>query len=251
MYSKIDGDGPRIFVGLHGWSGDHRTFDPVLTRRPADATFISYDLPGCGRSDKPHSWTLDALSAEISDELSRIGSDGLTLVGNCSGALLGLLALPRVGSLVGRLVLIDPFAYVPWYFRVFVGNPIGKYAYYTTFANPIGRWITNLSLREHRTEGSDLTESFGSVDHDAAYRYLELLTSIDGIGRFAEVRHPIQIVYGARTFGAIKRSVSMWQGIWPQAEAIELPAAAHLPIQEDPDGLCRVIFNEQPMKTGS
>lgn len=249
MFSKKAGDGSRIFVGLHGWSGDHRTFDPIIRHLPSDGTFISFDLPGCGRSGRPSAqpslWTLDALSDEIADEIKGLGHNGITIVGNCSGALLGLLLMPKIGNLVKRLVLIDPFAYVPWYFRIFVDSTVGKYAYYSTFANPIGRWITNLSLREHRTGQSDLTESFGMVDHSVAYTYLKLLTSIDGIGGFATIRHPITIIYGGRTFGAIKRSVAMWRGIWPQAEAIELDAAAHLPIQEDPEGVSHVIFRTQ------
>jgi len=246
VFIKKEGEGPRIYVGLHGWSGDHRTFDPVLRHLPSDATFISFDLPGCGRSEKPLEWTLEALAHEIADGISSAGHSGITLVGNCSGAILGLLAAPRLGEKLERLVLIDPFAYTPWYFRIFVETSIGRYAYYSTFANPIGRWITNLSLRDHRMGESDLTESFGEVDHDVAYAYLKLLTSIDGIERFRSIRQPVTIVYGARTFGAIRHSVAMWRDLWPQAVAVELSGAAHLPIQEDPEGVSRVIFASRP-----
>jgi pimeloyl-ACP methyl ester carboxylesterase len=242
MFVKRFGQGERVFVGLHGWSGDHTTFAPVTHYLPADATLYSLDLPGCGQSPPPRGWTLAELAEEIAAGISNLDSRSITIIGNCSGAILALAALPRITERVNRLVLIDPFAFAPWYFKLFVATPIGKHAYYSTFANPIGRWITNLSLRRRRTRESDLTGSFRAVDHAVAYRYLQLLTAIDGIASFAWIRHPVDIVYGERTFGAIRRSVEMWRGVWPQARAFELAGAGHLPIEEAPEGLSRIIF---------
>lgn len=169
----------------------------------------------------------------------------MTVIGNCSGAILALAAMPQIADRVDRLVLIDPFAFVPWYFRIFVAGTAGKYAYYATFANPAGRWITNLSLKRHRTEASDLTGSFTGADHGVAYRYLQLLPSIDGIGSFAWIRHPIDIVCGERTFGAVMKSIEMWKSIWPQTREHRLAGAGHLPIEEAPEALSRIVFQPQ------
>jgi len=243
MFVKRFGQGERVFVGLHGWSGDHTTFAPVARYLPLDATLYSVDLPGCGQSPPPRELTLAGLADEIAAGIATLGSQSITVVGNCSGAILALAALPRIAERVNRLVLIDPFAFAPWYFKLFVTTPVGKYAYYSTFANPLGRWITNLSLKRHRTEESDLTGSFRAIDHAVAHRYLQLLTSMDGIADFAWIRHPVDIVYGERTFGAIRRSVEMWRSVWPQARAFELTGAGHLPIEEAPESLSRVIFD--------
>jgi pimeloyl-ACP methyl ester carboxylesterase len=242
MFVERYGRGDRTFFGLHGWSGDHTTFAPLVNYLPADAALYCADLPGCGRSQPPREWRLEELAGEIAAEISKLDSQSVTVIGNCSGAILALAAMPRISERVNRLILIDPFAFAPWYFKLFVATPIGKYAYYSTFANPIGRWITNLSLRRHRTGASDLTVSFRAVDHSASYQYLRMLCAIDGIERFAWIQSPIDIICGERTFGAIKKSVGMWQGVWPHARVFELEGAGHLPIEEATDDLSRIVF---------
>jgi len=242
MFVERYGRGDRIFFGLHGWSGDHTTFAPLVNYLPADAALYCADLPGCGRSQPPREWRLEELTREIAAEISKLDSQSVTVIGNCSGAILALAAMPRIAERVNRLILIDPFAFAPWYFKLFVATPIGKYAYYSTFANPIGRWITNLSLRRHRTRATDLTVSFRAIDHAASYNYLRMLCAIDGIERFAWIRRPIDIVCGARTFGAIKRSVGMWRGLWPQARVFPLEGAGHMPIEEATEELSRIVF---------
>lgn len=245
MFIKRYGQGERLFFGLHGWSGDHTTFAPLANFLPSDASLFSTDFPGYGQSPTPREWKIETVADEIADEIEKLNSP-VTLIGNCSGALFGLSAIefrPELGRRINRLVLIDPFAFAPWYFKLFVTPPIGHYAYFSTFANPLGRWITNLSLKKHRTEDSDLTDSFREVDHSVSYRYLELMTAIDGINRWAGIRHPIDIVYGARSFAAIKKSVEMWRCIWPQAAIHELATAGHLPIEESTEELSRIIFS--------
>lgn len=245
MFTKRYGQGERLFFGIHGWGGNHTTFEPLSRFLPRDAAIISPDLPGCGQSPPLVELNAATVSEAIATEIFRLGSNKITLIGNCSGAILGLLAMSRIADCINRLVLIDPFAYAPWYFKLFVSTRVGRYAYYSTFANPIGRWITNLSLRKHRAEETDLTGTFGNVNHAVSLRYLQLLTEIEGLSEFAGIRHPIDIVHGERTFGAIRRSVPMWQAIWPQARTVELQGAGHLPIQEATEGLSRIVFSDE------
>lgn len=248
MYVKRYGAGQQLYFGLHGWSGDHRTFAPLAADMPASASLYSADLPGCGQSPALPNLTLDSVTGEIVKAvLVALPPDKqVTLIGNCSGAILGLLAAGQIEERVRRLVLIDPFAYWPWYFRVFVTKSFGsfgRHAYRTTFANPFGRWLTNQSLRAHRTSETDLTNSFGRIDHDVAQGYLALLAQVEGIERFAGLqRVPIEIVYGERTFGAVKKSIAMWQKIWPQARARVLAGAGHLPILEATAALSEIVF---------
>ena len=249
MYVKRYGVGEREFYfGLHGWSGDHRTFEPLAAHMPAQASLYSADLPGCGRSPAPRSLTLESVTSEIVEAVECTLADAsartrVTLIGNCSGAILGLLAAERIKARVGRLVLIDPFAYWPWYFRVFVAGSFGRHAYRTTFANPLGRWLTNQSLRSRRTAATDLTHSFGRIDHDVAQGYLALLAQVEGVERFESLRGvPVDIVYGERTFAAVKKSIVMWQSVWPQARTRVLRGAGHLPILEATRQLAHVVF---------
>lgn len=242
MFVQRYGNGEKVIAGLHGWSGDHRTFEPLLASMPSGWALYSPDLPGCGESPAPRAWTLDAFAAELSQFFAELPAERFTLLGNCSGALLGLLGLPVVAERVERLVLLDPFAFVPWYFRLFLEWPFGKYAYYSAFANPLGRWITNRSLAKHRDKTTDLTGSFRRVDHEVSFRYLELLASIGSIERFQPLRVPTDIVFGARSFQAIKQSVALWRAMWPHVQVWELAHAGHLPILEATDALSRILF---------
>jgi pimeloyl-ACP methyl ester carboxylesterase len=250
MYVERYGAGAReLYFGLHGWSGDHRTFAPLAPHLPEGASLYSADLPGCGQSPAPQSLNAEWVAGEIAEAIGNVLDAArpraqVTLVGNCSGAILGLLAAERIKERVSRLVLVDPFAYWPWYFRVFVSRSIGRHAYRSTFANPLGRWLTNQSLRSRRTAATDLTHSFGRIDHDVAQRYLALLAGVGGVERFESLRGlPVDIVYGERTFGAVKKSVRVWQSVWPGARAHVLEGAGHLPILEATEQLARIVFS--------
>lgn len=242
MHLERYGSGSQVYFGLHGWSGDHTTFAPLADHLPAGASLYSADLPGFGQSQRPSRWELAVIRDEIVAAISRIEARAVTLIGNCSGALLGLLAAQAIPKTIERLILIDPFAYWPWYFRVFVAPGLGRYAYYSTFANPVGRWLTNLTLSNKRTVETHLTQSFASVNHETTYRYLVMLSEIEGIDHFGQMNMPIDIIYGERTFGAVKESASLWRNVWPQARCWELRGAGHLPIEEATLQLSSIVF---------
>ena len=245
MHVERYGAGPEVYLGLHGWGGDHRVFAPIAAQLPSSASLYSADLPGYGRSPAPRGWDPASIVDEIISAIEAIGADRVTLIGNCSGANLALLAATKLGPRIGRLVLIDVFAFMPRYFRLFTNQSYGRYAYYSAFANPLGRWLGNQSLRGHRTAETDLTSSFFSIDHEVTYHYLLMLAQIEGLEQFRNLTMPIDIAYGERTFGAVKRSVAQWLALWPQARGVELKGAGHLPIDEATEQLCRIIFDER------
>lgn len=252
MYFVKYGSGQNVFVGFHGWSGDHRTFDPLVQYLPENVTFYSADLPGVGNSPAPKEETLKQFILNIVDGLYSLQASSMTILGSCSGGLLGLFVakyLLEAGHKVSlnRLILIDPFAYFPWYFKVFVAPQIGKmgwYAYCTTFANPIGRWITNLSLRKRRTEETHLTNSFTKVNHRVTYKYLQLLAEGGTANQFNIVTTPVVILYGEKTFNVVRESVRQWQMILPIMSSYELKGTGHLPLMEAPNELAKILFQE-------
>lgn len=242
MLVKRYGSGPRAFFCLHGWSGDHRTYEPLEPWIPADASLYAADLPGCGASPPPRAWTMEAVAGVIGAAIDAIPARSVTIVGNCMGALLALRA--PVLKPVERYVLIDALAYWPWYFRVFAARGWGRYAYFATFANPLGRRLTNASLRGRRAAGTDLTAGFASAHHDAALLYLELLREIRSPAEFAGLDVPVDIVFGERTFGAVRESARRWRAQWPRAHVFELAGAGHLPLREAPEGLAAILFGD-------
>ncbi|MGA9769755.1 MAG: alpha/beta fold hydrolase [Blastocatellia bacterium] len=247
MHIERYGKGERAYLGLHGWGGGHKTFAPLVEHLPERARLYAVDLPGYGRSPEPREFTLPAIVDELVCSVSQLEEEKITVIGNCSGAILGLLAARRLPDRIERLILIDPFAFMPWYFKVFVAGNFGRYAYYSTFANPVGRWLTNVSLKRRRSASSDLTRSFSAINHKISQRYLALLAEIKDITQFGNLQMPIDIVYGEKTFSAVKQSVARWKAVWPQSRATELAGAGHLPIEEATKQLSEIVYDLQPV----
>jgi pimeloyl-ACP methyl ester carboxylesterase len=164
------------------------------------------------------------------------------MVGNCSGAVVGLVAAEMAPARIHRVVLIDAFAFMPWYFRVFVPPVVGEVAYRSTFANPVGRWATNVSLRHRRQAETHLTDFFRDIDPQVSLRYLRLLQAIPDVSRFAAVNAAVDLLHGANTFTAVKDSVAMWQRLWPQARTWRIEGAGHLPLEEVPSAVADILF---------
>jgi pimeloyl-ACP methyl ester carboxylesterase len=248
VYVSKHGSGPRTFLGLHGWNGGQSTFSPLIAGLPPDATFYALDLPGCGLSEDPAEWTLEEICSRIV-EVARSIPAPFTLVGNCSGALLGMLAALQLRGKIERMFLIDVFAEFPWYFRIFLLPVLGPVAYYSTFANPLGRWITNWSLRDHRTGATTLTGGFAAVRHASTYRYLRIFDRYPAPETFRGLDMPIDLVSGERTFAAIGRSIPVWKKVWPQARVWPVKGAGHLPILEATAALRQILFEEGTVST--
>lgn len=243
MFVNRYGAGPENYFALHGWGADHTAFAPLAAHLPAGATLHAADLPGCGRSPAPREWGVEEIVEEIVDSIRATGVDGVTLVGNCGGAIFALLAAQRLKpAFVKRMVMVDAFAYLPRYLKVFASGGFGRRAYHATFANPVGRWLTNQTLRARRDAEVDLTASFAAVDHEAARQYIVLFDEIGGVGRFRDVRAPVEIIYGENSFGAIKRSIEMWRGVFPAARAWRLKGAGHMTIQEAASRVGEITF---------
>ena len=242
MHFERSGTGDRVFVALHGWGGNYLTYAPLVPFLPAAATMFAADLPGYGRSPRASARSAEELGTAITSAIERLAPGPLTLVGNCSGAIFACLAAAALGPRVERLVLIDPFAFVPWYFKVFIHPVIGRYAYLSTFANPMGRWLTNASLKNRRAANTHLTESFREIDHEVSLRYLSLLDALGSITRFASIAAPTDILYGERTFAAVKQSLPEWQCVLPQSRHWQIDGAGHLPIEDSPGAVAAIVF---------
>lgn len=243
MFVERHGAGAEVYFGLHGWGGDRHTFAPLAPLVPAQAVFYSADLPGCGDSPAPGAWSVGAVVEEIVEAIHATKARRVTLVGACGGAIFALLAAQQMeSSMTGRVVMIDPFAYLPRYFRLFLSENFGRRAYNATFAHPLGRWLTNQSLRGRRAGNGDLTASFENANHEAARRYLALYDEVGSVERFRGFAAPVEIAHGEKTFGAVRKSLALWREALPQARVRELRGAGHLPLVEATAQAADIIF---------
>ncbi len=240
------GDGPRTIVGLHGWSGDHRSFEPLVERMPNAFTLVSFDQPGFGKSPPPPEWNVRSLAEPIAEVIERLELDELIIVGSCSGAVVGMELGIMLEPRVARIVMIDPFMTAPWFFRLFCWGWFGRLCYLSAFANPVGRWMTNLGLAGRRADDTSLTEHFQNADHDRALGYLKALCDPGLHLRGYEKLDPLgEFLVGDRTFQSVKNSVDWWRRTrWPSAPLRFLPAAGHLPVHEASDDVASVVFGD-------
>ena len=61
-------------------------------------------------------------------------------------------------------------------------------------------------------------------------------------GQFQGLRLPVDILYGEKTFSAVRRSVEEWKAALPQATLKKLAGVGHLPIFEGTKEVLKVVF---------
>jgi len=234
--------GDRVYLGIHGWGGDHREFAPLAAGAPPGARVLSVDLPGYGRSPMEPGWTLPDVGAALGEILAREG--GGTVIGFCSGAILALLAARARPAAATRIVVLDPFGYLPLYFRLFTWGAAGAFAYRWTFGGS-GRDLVNRILRRRQRINADFTASFERVNPDVALAYLRGFASLGPLEQEgADVRAPIVVVYGERTFRAVRRSVERMRRLWPAARVECLRGAGHLLTERAMPTIRRIVFED-------
>jgi pimeloyl-ACP methyl ester carboxylesterase len=239
----VHGDGRRVFVGLHGWNGSQATFSALQQRLGDDARLISLDLPGYGQSPPPLRWSLEAIAAQIVATIdAEAGQKPVSLVGSCSGGIIALFVAPLLGERLDRFIFLEPFSFVPDYLRIFLKPALGRLFYYSAFGNPIGRWITNTALADHRQGDTDMMSSFAQGSLKVPLEYLRLFDAIPAAQDFADLPGKIELVHGERTFAAIRQSVDTWSTVWPHSVTTEVEDAGHLLLEEAPDEIARLIF---------
>lgn len=250
LHAITRGTGPHHFIALHGWGADHRAFAPILRRVPEDVTLHAIDQPGCGASAPPTVWTTEAIAAPIVDYIRALPTDRVTIVGACSGAVVGLFVALAIPDRLERLVLLDPFLEPPWYFAIFTWPVVGRLFYRSSFGNPIGRRLTNAAVGQDRS--ADLTAGFSRVNHVHAARYLEALirTPRPDAVALAELDGRVDIAVGARTFGVVLRSVRRFVELyWTSTVVTTLEGVGHLPLLEAPRTVAdRILWPTNPAR---
>lgn len=231
------GSGPVHLFALHGWGGSHQTFARVAQHLDNRFSLWALDLPGYGGSAPMQAWERTAYLARIADVFPHLPEGPLHLLGNCSGAIIGLSASLDRPDRFDRLVLVDPFAFTPWYLKLFLWPVVGRLFFWSTFANPLGRWFTNLSLASKRRDETDLTASFAEVLPSTAWNTLRILDEVGSIASFSVYRRPALILHGGKTFEAIHASVRQWRALWGEVSVEEIASAGHLPLEESPEAV--------------
>ena len=238
------GKEPFTHLALHGWGSDHRTFDPISSFVPSKFSVLCPDLPGYGSTQSPKEWTLDCVTEETVSMIKteRI-QEPIVIIGNCLGAVLGLEMIVRNMINAKKIIIIDPVIFFPMYLKIFLLGKLGKTAYLGTLDTKIGRFLSNLAVSRNKSSDIDYTESFKDVNHDSAYKYLNMMAKIPDPSRYKEVNIDVDIIYGQKTLCAVRKSSKALREIWNHANEIQVPNAGHLPLAEQSEVMANLIFD--------
>ncbi len=244
MHVEQYGHGPRIYLAIHGWGGTHRDFLPITHRIPPDITLFSVDLPGCGRSPPPDDWTPDYITNCLCSLMAANHATRYTLIGFCSGAAFAMHLARFDPDHVERLIMIDPFDGIPWYFRLFLIPVIGRSCYRMAFGGETGRGMVNRILQRRQGGKEDFTEAFVDLDTDTALRYLRLFNHFGDADTYRELALPVDLVYGEKTFAAVRAAVERYRTLWPGSRVHEMPGANHLPLVVHAPRIAGILFKD-------
>ena len=155
---------------------------------------------------------------------------------------------------IREIVLLEPFAFMPWFFSIFLKPITGYPLYKMVFDNPLGRALTRSGLRKQGgdQEKVDMVGNFGQqTDLLAAYEYLRHYGTITDHTVFKEATAPVRIICGENSFKAIHRSVGLWQQNWPDLTLHELSGIGHMLSQEAPELTASLIFQHRESAASS
>ena len=243
LHSARYGDGDRVFVGLHGWNGGVGIFAPLEPYLPPDVSILAFGLPGYGDSPAPEEWSLPSVARQIVDAIDAEGIDTFSVLGNCSGAIVGLYVAREARHRIDEFILVEPFAWVPSYLSIFLTPVVGRLFYWSAFGNPIGRAITNRALAGQRQESTDMLAPFKRSPLWVPMRYLTLFDQAGEASDYDDIPGEKRILRGDRTFQAVRDSVEAWRNTWPGTTFQELSGAGPLLLREAPGEAAAFLFN--------
>jgi pimeloyl-ACP methyl ester carboxylesterase len=105
-WKDYGGEG-RLIVLVHGLGGSVANWDLVGPRLVDGGRVVALDLPGFGLSPPGPDWSLETLSAAVTEFIAHFG-DSAVLFGNSLGALLSEMVASSHPRVVDALVLISP-----------------------------------------------------------------------------------------------------------------------------------------------
>jgi len=109
LYYERAGSGEPTFVFVHGWCCDHTFFEPQYEHFQATSSVMTYDLRGCGRSDRPAGgYEIPILADDLAWLCDALGISSPIVVGHSLGGLIGLDLAARHPALPAAIVAVDP-----------------------------------------------------------------------------------------------------------------------------------------------
>ena len=257
---RITGSGPPVVL-IHGMLNSSRHWQAVADRLAGEYTVVAPDLIGHGDSAAPRGdYSLGAHAASIRDLLAAIGIEQATIVGHSLGGGVAMQFFYQFPQRVERLVLVSSGGLgreVGPLLRTAALPGMSRLLSATLHPRMLGAlWEGGARMRARGMGGGAYLQAVARAlrpleNKDAREAFLQTLRSvIDTRGQrvsatdrlylletmptlivWGERDHTIPLEHGRRAHLAI-----------PGSRLRTLPAAAHFPNLEDPEGLARELL---------
>jgi len=122
------GKGDKALVFVHGWSGNQEFWREQVLAVGDKARVLLIDLPGHGKSDKPHTaYTMDFFGDSVIAVMRDAGISKATLIGHSMGVAVICRAYAKAPAMITGLVAVDGMLRRPEFTREEAERFIGPF----------------------------------------------------------------------------------------------------------------------------
>lgn len=239
---KKSGAGPPL-VFFHGWIGNEDTFGPCHAAFARHYTVYRPAWPGYGNSHPLPEISIEALVEIGRRFILATGDPPVTLVGNCLGGNIAMELLRRYPELVNRLVLIEIYAFMPWYLHLLLIPLLNVLLFKLLLSSTKGFHILN-SLMTTRVAAAGngiryIEEGFHRTSTGTAIDFIRAVNRFEKRYRplyREQFRTDVPTIYveGGRNFKPISTFRETAHIYFRNLAVVSIPESLHVPIAEQP-----------------
>jgi pimeloyl-ACP methyl ester carboxylesterase len=249
------------FLLIHGLGDDADSWRKVFPILMGRGRVVALDLPGFGRSDHPRrAYTLNFFADTVAALLEGLRVSQATLVGNSIGAAVALRLTQRRADLVERLVLVDgpPLRSKLSRVQLMLLLPGQGEKLYNGFRSsqeaafeslrPYYANLDALPPEDRQFLRERVWDRVWSDDQRRAYFSTFRWMALEGLlgqpspARLSQIKAPTLLVWGEQDAVISLEAARALLRFIPGAKLQVIPGCGHLPQQEKPLELARLIL---------
>jgi pimeloyl-ACP methyl ester carboxylesterase len=245
-------------VLLHGFGSSIYTWKDVIPSLARDHDVVALDFPGFGESDQPADLSFDLYPRLVVGLMDRVGFAKAALVGSSMGGSVAVMVAATFPERVSALALIDAAGFNlaprdrPAVVRL-VASPVAA----VLGRLPVRRLLVEIALRQVFANDTFVTdervaEYLAPVRRPAALASIGSLLSSRALQPNAvrdalpRVEAPVLIVWGADDRWIPVAQAGLFAAALPAARKVVLSRCGHLPQEEQPAELARLLRDLVP-----